>query len=162
MTLQIACSHQPNENMYQPISASTFLTDHCCLSRHIFRGYLMRHQKENRRENSNGCLFIYLLFSICTGGKSAGKITIKSNSLGTHWYFIWSSCNWQQLTHILLLQSKNENFEHLIMNFDVFSPLPYGEKLKPEIEKNYMLGSQFVWLLWSEPDKLKLTHITFI
>jgi len=36
VTLQITCSHQPNENMHQPISASAFPTDHCCLSRHLF------------------------------------------------------------------------------------------------------------------------------
>ncbi len=51
---------------------------------------------------------------------------------------------------------KKENFEHLIMNFDVFS-LPNAKKQGPEIE-NYIFVSQFV----CEPHKLKLTHITFI
>lgn len=43
-----------------------------------------------------------------------------------------------------VIQSKNENSEHLIMNFDVFSPSPVWEKkkkkLRPEIEKLH------VWL----------------
>jgi len=52
---------------------------------------------------------------------------------------------------------KKENFEHLIMNFNVFSPSRMEKKMKARNRKP-MFGSQFV----CEPHKLKLTHITFI
>lgn len=51
-----------------------------------------------------------------------------------------------------VIQSKNENFEHLIMNFDVFSPSPvWGKKAttkkrRPEIEKLHVWLSLFAQL----------------